>query len=323
MKKILTIGDVVVDILPQTFPIDKKNILVDGETFIKGVTFQRGGCGGNFVCVLKSVFPEADVQFISRIGDDQNADLLEQEMEKYGVSYKFIRDPNVATQITIAVSYQDGERHFITSLGGLDTFTINDVPDNAFDGIDHLAYRGPWFAEKLLMDAHLLLKKAHIQGIPISVDIGFDPYWNKPKTDPKIQERKDALLKVLQYTTYLMGNEMEYLNLTSTTSLKDAFDVLFSNGVKNLVMHRGSKGMSLISLDEKTKRIIREDIPAKKIKVVNPVGSGDTFDSIFIAQTTEGKSIKEAAIYATAGAALSLQSPAGTRILMNDIKEIL
>ena len=84
-KKIVCIGDVVLDIIPSIFPIAKSKILSDGETFIDSVTFQKGGCAGNFSCVLKSIMPMAEVSLVSRVGKLPYSDFLISEIKKYGV----------------------------------------------------------------------------------------------------------------------------------------------------------------------------------------------------------------------------------------------
>ena len=331
-KRIITIGDVILDILPTPFPISKEKVLMDGETFVDSVTFQRGGCGGNFVCVLKSIFPDAQVEFISRVGNDANGEFLVQEMTKYGVIPHFKKAPNISTQVTIAVSFMDGERHFITSLGGLEEFATEDVDLEILDNIDHLAFRGPWFAEKLLKNIHTILEPIAAKGIPISMDLGFDPYWNRDDKDnpsimQKIQERKDAVFRVLPNVTYLFGNELEFLHLTQATDLTNAIYQLFDLGVKNIVMHRGSKGAVVYepknTPTKNLKEIHETPIPAAKVEILNPVGSGDTFDSILIAQLTEGKTLTAAAALASAGAAYSLQSSAGTKITLDKVEEFI
>lgn len=328
MKRILCIGDIILDILPAPFPISKEKILDDGETFVNSITFQRGGCGGNFVCVLKSIFPEADVNFVSRIANDSNSDFLIKEMEKYGVTQRFVRDSTVKCQITIAVSFNDGERHFVTYLGGLANFCIEDITDGMFEGVDHLAYRGIWFAEKLLLKAEQFLQKAKSKRIPISMDLGFDPFWNEEKKSEainyQIKLRKEATLNSLKYITYLFGNEKEFLNLTDQKKIEVAIRILLNSGVRTIIMHRGSKGAAIIQAIKSPEPLYEYiEIPAVKIKVINPVGSGDTFDSIFIAQVLEGKTPVDAAKFASAGAALSLQSPPGTKITLEAVKNFI
>lgn len=334
MKKIVCVGDVFLDVIPSPLPIEKEKILHDGETFVNSITFQRGGCAGNFVAVLKSIFPSYEVEFVSRIGNDTNGDFLIQEMKRYGVTQRFSRDPKLVSAISITVPFNDGERHFITVLGGLDTMKMEDLPENLFDGIDYLAYRGIWFMEPLLLKCTEFLNKAVRKNIPISMDLGFDPYWNmvdkKPELKEKVTQRKQAALNALQYVTYLFGNEREFLNITDSNTLEHALLFLLNKGVKNIIVHRGANGAAVVTPIKATDSTIKKidkfnfkEIPAAKVKMVNPNGSGDTFDSVFIGQLLDGKTPVQAAAWASASAAYSIQSPAGTKITVEAVSKFI
>ncbi len=326
-KKIVCIGDVVLDIIPSIFPIAKNKILSDGETFIDSVTFQKGGCAGNFSCVLKSIMPVAEVSLVSRVGKLPYSDFLISEIKKYGVIPIFKIDFNEKTQVTMALSYNDGQRHFLTFLGGLKNFTVLDIPEEVFADLHHLAFRGIWFAEKLLLKSELFIKKAVELGVDVSIDLGFDPYWNLHKQDFSFQQnmekRRSAVIDTLKYVKYIFGNEFEFMQLTNTELLEEAIHDIINMGVKNIIVHRGNKGCRIIQLSRTNpaKVVSSVDIPALKVEVKNPVGSGDTFDSIFLAEVMDGKSLVQAAALATAGAAYSLMKPAGTIILMDKIRK--
>jgi len=326
-KKILCIGDVILDIIPSIFPIEKTKILSDGETFIDSVTFQKGGCAANFSCVFKSIVPEAAVVLISRVGQQPYSDFLLADIRKYGVEPIFTIDPHVNTQITIAPAYQDGQRHFLTYLGGLKDFSIQDLPTDLFLGVDHLAFRGIWFAEKLLLEAETFLQKAMAHGIDVSMDLGFDPYWNLTDVDQAHTEalelRRSAAFKILKYIKFLFGNEEEFLRLTDTSTLEEAIYELVNKGIRNIIIHRGHKGCRIIKpySADPAQAVKTIDIPALHVEVVNPVGSGDTFDSILIAQVMAGKSLIQAAAMATAGAAYALMHPAGTVITLEIVEQ--
>ncbi len=326
-KKIVCIGDVVLDIIPSIFPIAKNKILSDGETFIDSVTFQKGGCAGNFSCVLKSIMPMAEVSLVSRVGKLPYSDFLISEIKKYGVIPIFQIDHTEKTQVTMALSYDDGQRHFLTFLGGLKNFTIHDIPEEVFTELHHLAFRGIWFAEKLLLKSEHFIKKAIALGVDVSIDLGFDPYWNLHKQDISFQQnmekRHSAAIETLKYVKYLFGNEFEFMQLTKTESLEEAILEIINMGVKNIIVHRGNKGCRIIqpSSMNPTEAVSSVDIPALKVEIKNPVGSGDTFDSIFLAEVMDGKSLVHAAALATAGAAYSLMKPAGTIITMDKISK--
>ena len=326
--KILLVGDIVLDILPAPFPIDKNTILADGETFIPNVTFQRGGNGGNFAAVLKSVYPDTEVIFYSRIGDDQHGDFLMQEMIQHRITTHFQRDA-VPTQITIAISYSDGERHFITSVGALQNITYSEIPLKLFNDGQHFALRGIWFMENLLPDCKKLLHYASEKGMTTSLDVGFDPYWNLATNSEEFQEkiyaRKHALLAALPYVTYLFGNTGEFVKLTNTNSIGEAIKILLKAGATTIVVHQGKKGVSIFSQSEATRNsellFDKLHIPGAQVeRILKPVGTGDTLDSIFLSQLLENRSLSQAAVFAAGGAAFSLQNPPGTKISYADIE---
>ncbi|WP_457916466.1 carbohydrate kinase family protein [Candidatus Lokiarchaeum ossiferum] len=326
-KKIVCIGDVVLDILPSILPIAKNEILLDGETFVDSVSYQKGGCAGNFSCVLKSIMPMAEVSLVSRVGRIPYSDFLIKEIEKFGVIPVFQIDNVERTQVTMALSYQDGQRHFLTFLGGLKNFVIEDIPEDIFKDVHHLAFRGIWFAEKLLLKSEEFIKKAIALGVDVSIDLGFDPYWNLQKQNEKFQvnvgKRRSAVMKTLKYVKYLFGNEEEITQLIHSESLDAAIHEILDMGVKNIIIHRGDKGCRIIQSSKlkPMKDFSSINIPALQVEVKNPVGSGDTFDSIFLAEILEGKPIIPAAALATAGAAYSLMNSAGNILSMDVIVE--
>ena len=70
--------------------------------------------------------------------------------------------------------------------------------------------------------------------------------------------------------------------------MEQAIEILKKNGANIIVIHMGSKGARIIKGDETI------DIPVTKVEIKNPVGSGDTFDSVFIGSILAGKSLEDA-----------------------------
>jgi sugar/nucleoside kinase (ribokinase family) len=315
MKRILTIGDLFLDIIPSAFPVEKERILHDGESFVDNVIFQRGGCAGNFVAVLKSVFNDFRVEFISKIGDDFNGNFLIDEMKRYGVEPRFVVGKGESTAITIAVSFKDGERHFLTQLGAMDTFKSEDISRELFKHYDHVAYRGIWFARHVLYDAVSILKSAKDAGASTSMDLGFDPLW--ALNHPDVPKRKQSALNAIKYVDFLFGNQKEFMTLTDTCSMDDAISVLRSYKANTLVVHMGSKGAKIVGPND----II--DVPVFKVDVKNPVGSGDTFDAVFIGSLLEAFSIRDAGLQAAAAAAYSISNAPGTKLSRVKLSEFV
>jgi ribokinase len=111
----------------------------------------------------------------------------------------------------------------------------------------------------------------------------------------------DELLKMVDI---IKPNETEARTLTGVevtdeNSAAKAADVLLAKGVKTVIITLGEKG-SLIA-DKKTK----EMIPARKVKAVDSTAAGDAFTGAVAYCLAGGGSLKEAAVFASAVAAMS------------------
>jgi sugar/nucleoside kinase (ribokinase family) len=69
-----------------------------------------------------------------------------------------------------------------------------------------------------------------------------------------------------------------------------------------IVLKRGSRGCSVFS------KGARVDVPAFRIREVDPTGSGDCFDAGFLCGQLEGRSTEESARLAAAVGALNAQA---------------
>lgn len=314
-KKVVIIGDLFLDILPSPLPIEKSLVLKDGETFVDRVTFQRGGCAGNFAAVISSLMPEDDIVFITKLGDDANGDFLENQMRSLGVNTQITRSDK-GTAITIAVAYQDGERHFITYNGVMNDFSVDDIDLSIFNDVDFLIWRGIWFTPKLLAECIEFLSHAKSRNIPISMDLGFDPFWANPELGD-VTKRKQMAISAMKCIDYLFGNTQEICTLTNTDDLDSGIRCLFDRGVKTVVVHMGAEGALIYEDPDQATQIPAYPERAK----INPVGTGDTHDAAFIYGLLNSFSVKKAARFAARAAAFSLSNQAGTEITVEAIEK--
>ena len=101
-------------------------------------------------------------------------------------------------------------------------------------------------------------------------------------------------------------NEVEAEALTGI-AVKDqqsadrAAQVLFAKGVQNVLITLGSRGVYLNTAGRS------EIIPAYRVKAVDTTGAGDAFNGGLLTALSEGKSLREAARFGNALAALSVQ----------------
>lgn len=113
---------------------------------------------------------------------------------------------------------------------------------------------------------------------------------------------------LLQLVDYLIPNEFEVSAMTGCEvhTLDDTMDAakhLFSHGVRNLLVTLGNKGSLLFT--EKANQYSL--IPAWKVQAVDTTAAGDCFIGAFaVGLINEGKSARDAAVFASAAAALSV-----------------
>ena len=80
-----------------------------------------------------------------------------------------------------------------------------------------------------------------------------------------------------------------------------AVDALKRKGVKNVAITMGAKGVYCGNC--------RRLYPAKKVKAVDCVAAGDTFNGAFVVALAEGKSCRDAIAFAQKASAISVTRP--------------
>ena len=108
---------------------------------------------------------------------------------------------------------------------------------------------------------------------------------------------------VLRRCSILFPGEKELLLLAGKTTVEESAQRLFDTyPLECIVLKRGSKGCTVFSPAS------RLDVPAFRIREVDPTGSGDCFDAGFLCGQLEGKSLADSARIASAVGALNAQA---------------
>jgi ribokinase len=129
--------------------------------------------------------------------------------------------------------------------------------------------------------------------------------------------------KLLKYVDVLTPNEGEAEMLTGIkvrdrNAAAKAAKALLARGVENVIITMGSRGAFVAG------REVRQMIPAYKVKAVDTTAGGDVFNGALAVALAEGRSLLEAARFATAAAAISVtrlgaQTSAPTRLEINKL----
>ena len=131
-----------------------------------------------------------------------------------------------------------------------------------------------------------------------------------PHTKLSIDIETTMLGKILEKNKYMQSIEYLFINEQTLNALYPNID--YEIGIKDLsakgppfiIVTLGSKGS--IAYEKSREEFIKQR--AFNVPVIDTTGAGDCFNAIFIASMAHGFSLKESMLYASAGAALSIQS---------------
>jgi ribokinase len=103
----------------------------------------------------------------------------------------------------------------------------------------------------------------------------------------------------------LTPNESEAELLTGVVvsneaTAAQAAEKLLARGVQNVIITRGARGAFLAGKD------LRQLMPGFNVKAVDATGAGDVFNGALVVALAEGRSLPEAARFASAAAAISV-----------------
>ena len=110
-----------------------------------------------------------------------------------------------------------------------------------------------------------------------------------------------VLRPCLQYLDILFMNEDEARMITGSNDAAEGAKMVLSEGVKTAVMKLGARGCAIYSSGDETR------CPAFDVDVKDTTGAGDCFAAGFLVARHRGADLAQAARFANAVAALSVQ----------------
>jgi len=271
--------------------IRSRRIPVPGETVADGAFLMNpGGKGANqAVAVARLSKKKNACVFLAKVGNDLFGRETAARMKKDGIDARLTVDKKNPSGTALILVDAHGQNSIAVALGANGTFSPADVKPHA-STIDSAA--------ALLLQLETPLEtvgwaatRAHRAGVPVILN---------PAPARKLPN------KLLACVDWITPNETEAeiltgVKVTDAKSAARATAVLLKRGVKHVVITLGAKGCWYG--DES--RIL----PAKKVKAVDCVAAGDTFNGAFAAALAEGSSPAEAIAFAQKAAAISVTRP--------------
>ncbi len=298
-KKVTVFGSFVVDLMGRS-----PHLPVPGET-VKGSIFKMGPGGKGFNQGVAAHKAGADVTMVTKLGEDAFADVALNTMKILGMdTNRIFRTGQTETGCAlIMVDENTSQNEIVVILGACDTITDEEV-----ESISDLLDQSEFLLTQL---------ETNISSVEKVIDIAYEKGVKIILNTAPVQPVSDSILSKVDLIT---PNEVEAEILTGIPvdgeeNAGRAADYFFEKGVKNVLITLGGKGVYLAT--PKTRGIL----PAYRVSAVDTTGAGDAFNGGLVAALAEGKDLWEAAAFANALAAISVQR-IGTTPAMPDREEI-
>lgn len=281
-KKIIVLGSTNTDMV-----IQGKKIPAPGETVSDGSFFLNpGGKGANQAVAVARLAKDAKCVFLAKVGNDNFGKETARRLKKDGIDARLVVDPKEASGIALLMVGANGQNCISVALGANGTFSVEDVQP---------------FVKELQSAAALLMqletplptvlfaaKTAHQAGVPVILN---------PAPARKLPA---ALYRAVDWIT---PNESEAELLTGVKvqdarSAQMATDILMKRGVGHVIITMGSKGCWCGDCARL--------FPCHKVKAIDCVAAGDTFNGAFTVALTEGRSCADAIAFAQSACAISV-----------------
>ncbi len=286
MKKIVVLGSTNTDMV-----ITGSKIPVPGET-VSGGTFMMnpGGKGANqAVAVARLSARRRSCVFIAKVGNDLFGRDCAARMRKDGIDARLVVDAREPSGTALILVDRHGQNCISVALGANGTLSPADVEPFAGDirSAAALLMQLETPVETVLWAA----KTAHDAGVPVILNPA--PARRLPP----------ALLRLVDWIT---PNETEAGLLTGVqvvdaASARRATAALMRKGVRHVLVTMGARGCWCGDSDRL--------FPCRKVKAVDAVAAGDTFNGAFAVALAEGLPCDEAVEFAQKAAAISVTRP--------------
>lgn len=276
MKKIGVVGSINMDMTVKAERIPKK-----GET-LKGDDLQYipGGKGANQAVAMAKL--GADVEMFGCVGDDAAGKSLVENLENCGVKTDNIKVVKGVPTGLALITVGENDNTIIVVAGTnncVDIEYVNTIKDSLLE------------CEIVLLQ-HEIPQETIEYVVELCTANGVKVVLNPGPARPVKKE-------ILEKVTYLTPNEHETVILFGTDC---SFEELMKKYPEKLVITQGSRGVSTCL---NSGEILL--VPARKSKVVDTTGAGDTLNGAFTVAITNGKTIGEALKFANVAAGLSTE----------------
>lgn len=283
MNKIVVLGSSNTDLVVRSSRMPRA-----GETLLGGdFMMAAGGKGANQAVAIARL--GSPVTFIAKVGCDMFGERAVEQYAAEGIDTSTIlRDREMPSGVAIITVNDAGENCIVVAGGANNGMTVADV-DSMRDRIES--------AEYLLMQLEVPMPV-----VEYAAEIAFAAGVKVILNPAPAAKLSDGLLAKCYMLT---PNETECgviagVPVENCEQAEAAAEALIAKGVRNVIVTLGGKGSLYKSATE------RAIIPACRVKAVDTTAAGDTYNGALCLALSEGRTIREAAEFATKAAAISV-----------------
>ena len=235
------------------------------------------------------------IGFVTRVGRDDLGKIALGRLNSAGVDLSRVTESNGADTGLTMILPHSRSRHILTNPGCMAEMTMEHLDLEYLTSSRHFHLSSFFLHRGLIRHVPELFRRLKAAGLTISLDTNDDPDdgW------------ADTLPDALRYVDILMPNEREACKIAGAGNFEEAVRQL-SQFVPLLIVKMGSQGSMAVRGNE---RFLN---PALAVKVIDPVGAGDSFNAGFLHKYVQGANLKDCLAHGNLAAAFSTTCPGGT-----------
>lgn len=249
----------------------------DGEQAVREISVCSGGQAGNVAAGVSKL--GARSFFFGNIGDDVHTQMLLSDLDACGVNYSYAkRNSNPNNSVIVLVDPEGARRLY--AYNRVD-FCADDLPENLLEKAS-MIYFSSLVDDKIIDTYVSMAKRAKSHGLKVALDPG--------QIFACLGVEK--LMPLLELCDYFFPSKNEAGLLGGGPSLSET--------VPHVIVTCGANGVEYYGHGE------LEKFPAVRVEPVDTTGAGDCFAAAFLYSVLSGSLEKDAIIFATHAAALSI-----------------
>ncbi len=265
MKKLLAIGEALIDFIPEETGKELKNV--------KGFQPAVGGAPANVCGAFVKLGGEASM--ITQLGDDPFGDKIVDEFVSCGIGCQYVKRTREAnTSLAFVALKGDGNREFsfYRKPGADMLLKAEDVKEEWFEDVFALHFCSVSLGDFPMKEAH---RKAVEYGIKKGALISFDPNLRLQLWEDTGKLR-EAVLEFMPLAHVLKISDEELTFITGCDTIEKALPGLFKGNTRMVIYTKGSDGAECYTAHDKG------TAAGKKVKAVDTTGAGDGFIGSFL-----------------------------------------